>query len=225
MDGGTVIVIPAWNEQGWVQNTIRKVNEALKKFDKTARIIVVDDGSDDDTGKQALAEGAEVLRMPKRVGKANAVYAGLKKARDSGAASTVILDADILQVSGAFLSEMISKTAKASAEKKSLMVISPWLELREDFPTIHESGIRAFSLPGVHKILSSDYKGAVKGYGLELFFDRLFAKDETQIVEGGRDAFIGREAKYHGDARKFQRLEIDLTGDLLEKRGLPKNRH
>jgi hypothetical protein len=72
--------------------------------------------------------------------------------------------------------------------------------------------------------MSSDFKGAVKGYGLELFLDQLFSKDETKIVEG-RDAFIGREAHYHGDAKKAQRLEIDLTRDLLEKRGLRRNAH
>lgn len=68
------IVIPAFNEQ----NRIKKTLEAVKKVQGLNRIIVVDDGSTDQTAVIARQEGVEVLEMERNQGKGGAMNAAAK---------------------------------------------------------------------------------------------------------------------------------------------------
>ena len=103
--GKTVIIIPAYNEGTWLANTLNLVKASLNKIKAEATIVVIDDGSSDKTAEVASDAGCEVIRMPRNVGKANAVYAGLKRATALGATSTVMLDADVLKMQDSFLAE------------------------------------------------------------------------------------------------------------------------
>ena len=62
-------VIPAYNEA----ETIGAVIEELKKCSLVGEIIVVDDGSDDNTGKIAKIAGARVISRKNNGGKATAM--------------------------------------------------------------------------------------------------------------------------------------------------------
>ena len=57
-------------------------------------VLVVDDGSTDDTAKQAESAGATVLRSAHNEGKGAALRAGFRHALDHGADAVVTLDAD-----------------------------------------------------------------------------------------------------------------------------------
>jgi glycosyltransferase involved in cell wall biosynthesis len=57
-------------------------------------VLVVDDGSTDDTGANAAAAGAEVLRQEPNQGKGTALRAGFRRALDEGWDAVVTLDAD-----------------------------------------------------------------------------------------------------------------------------------
>ncbi|MBA2756346.1 MAG: glycosyltransferase family 2 protein [Chloroflexi bacterium] len=57
-------------------------------------VVVVDDGSADDTAAQAEAAGATVLRQAPNAGKGAALRAGFRFALDSGFEAVVTLDAD-----------------------------------------------------------------------------------------------------------------------------------
>jgi glycosyltransferase involved in cell wall biosynthesis len=57
-------------------------------------VVVVDDGSSDDTAQVAEAAGATVLRQVPNAGKGAALRAGFRHALDAGAAAVVTLDAD-----------------------------------------------------------------------------------------------------------------------------------
>ncbi len=57
-------------------------------------VVVVDDGSTDDTAAQAKAAGATVLRQAPNAGKGAALRAGFRYALERGAAAVVTLDAD-----------------------------------------------------------------------------------------------------------------------------------
>jgi glycosyltransferase involved in cell wall biosynthesis len=57
-------------------------------------VVVVDDGSTDDTAAQAEAAGAAVLRQVPNAGKGAALRAGFRYALEHGAAAVVTLDAD-----------------------------------------------------------------------------------------------------------------------------------
>jgi glycosyltransferase involved in cell wall biosynthesis len=83
----TSIVIPAMNEApsvGRIVNDLRAAAEWLQ-------VLVIDDGSTDDTGGQARAAGAEVVRHPYNKGNGAAVKTGIRHATG---AFVLIIDAD-----------------------------------------------------------------------------------------------------------------------------------
>jgi glycosyltransferase involved in cell wall biosynthesis len=84
----TVALIPAYNEEGRVGAVVR---EAKKYVDL---VIVADDGSADNTAKEAEEAGAVVIRHPQNMGKGAAVATLIKAALAADAKYAVLLDAD-----------------------------------------------------------------------------------------------------------------------------------
>lgn len=82
------VVIPAYNEARMIGEV---VGGSLKFADE---VLVIDDGSSDNTSMVAKAAGARVLRMPKNKGKGFALAMGLYTAAINGADVIVCLDGD-----------------------------------------------------------------------------------------------------------------------------------
>jgi glycosyltransferase involved in cell wall biosynthesis len=85
-----LVVIPAFNEAG----TIGKVLEAIREADPVLPLLVVDDGSTDDTAGAARRAGAVVLRLPINLGYGIALQTGYKYALREGYDCVVQLDGD-----------------------------------------------------------------------------------------------------------------------------------
>lgn len=83
-----VCVSPAFNEERTVASVVKG---ALKYVDE---VVVVDDGSTDNTGEEASKAGAIVVRHPRNLGKGAALKTGFKVALKRGADIIVSLDAD-----------------------------------------------------------------------------------------------------------------------------------
>jgi poly-beta-1,6-N-acetyl-D-glucosamine synthase len=82
-------IIPAFNEAASIQDTVRSV---LSQTDPPEVVLVVDDGSTDDTGALAAEVGAVVIRPPTNTGsKAGAQTFALSQVETS---LTMVLDAD-----------------------------------------------------------------------------------------------------------------------------------
>jgi len=81
-------VIPCFNEAATIAAVIADVHRHLSK------IIVVDDGSTDDTAQKAEAASAEVIRLPKNSGKGVALQIGWRHARKLGFDWALMLDGD-----------------------------------------------------------------------------------------------------------------------------------
>jgi len=85
-----MLLIPALNEEGRVGAVVRELTGLYPH----ARIVVVDDGSDDATADEAAAAGAEVLTHPFHMGYGAALQTGYKYALRRGAGLVVQMDGD-----------------------------------------------------------------------------------------------------------------------------------
>ena len=85
------IVIPAYNEEGAISQTVEDVTKVLSRLSASFEIIVVNDGSSDETGKAAAQTGARVIDSDENAG----YGASLKKGIAASTSEFVaILDAD-----------------------------------------------------------------------------------------------------------------------------------
>ena len=80
-------LIPAHNEHLHITDVVASARKSLP-------VLVVDDGSTDDTAVLAEAAGAQVLRQSPNQGKGAALIAGFKLALAHGAGAVVTLDGD-----------------------------------------------------------------------------------------------------------------------------------
>jgi glycosyltransferase involved in cell wall biosynthesis len=85
-----LIIIPAYNEQGAINHVVSGVRQAVPQAD----VLVINDGSVDNTAQEAEAAGALVVEHPFNLGIGGAVQTGLKFARDQGYDYVIRLDGD-----------------------------------------------------------------------------------------------------------------------------------
>lgn len=82
------IIIPAYNESDKIREVIKEVKKQSKN------IIIVDDGSKDETALEAEQEGVIVLRHHVNLGKGVALKTGCDYALKLGAEELVVMDSD-----------------------------------------------------------------------------------------------------------------------------------
>jgi len=88
MNKDAYVIIPAHNEQKHISSVIRKVRNY------TNNLVVVDDGSTDNTSEIALREYAVVLKHIINLGKGAALKTGCEYALKNGAKQLIFIDAD-----------------------------------------------------------------------------------------------------------------------------------
>ncbi|MDR1534833.1 MAG: glycosyltransferase family 2 protein [Planctomycetota bacterium] len=81
-------LIPAYREEKSVAGVVRETRKYLSD------VLVIDDGSDDGTGAEAVRAGARILKNPVNVGKGASLIAGLDRLFGEGFEAVVCLDAD-----------------------------------------------------------------------------------------------------------------------------------
>ncbi|MDD5065530.1 MAG: glycosyltransferase family 2 protein [bacterium] len=86
-----IAVIPAYNESGKISRVVQKVKAQKKWVDA---ILVVDDCSTDDTGREARRAGALVIRHTKNKGVGAGIRTGLRYGYRKGFEVGVILSGD-----------------------------------------------------------------------------------------------------------------------------------
>jgi glycosyltransferase involved in cell wall biosynthesis len=81
-------IIPAFQTEPTVAGVVQATRRLIPD------VLVIDDGSTDDTAGVAREAGAEVLRFPTNRGKGIALRAGFSRAIENGCRAVVTLDAD-----------------------------------------------------------------------------------------------------------------------------------
>jgi glycosyltransferase involved in cell wall biosynthesis len=82
-----LVVVPAHDESGRIEQVVEGARQHLP-------VLVVDDGSSDDTAARAEAAGARVLRQSPNRGKGAALRAGFAAVLADGADAVITLDGD-----------------------------------------------------------------------------------------------------------------------------------
>lgn len=87
------VVIPAYNEQGAIHHTVNEIRHTLESMSIDGyEIIVVNDGSTDNTAEEAQESGAKVVNHPHNVGYGKSLKSGILAATND---AIVITDADL----------------------------------------------------------------------------------------------------------------------------------
>lgn len=87
MNTKATVVIPAYNERDAIVKTVSEIKALVPEY----QVLVIDDGSIDDTALQAKKAGAEVISHPYNKGYGAALKTGIRNAESQ---TIVIFDAD-----------------------------------------------------------------------------------------------------------------------------------
>lgn len=107
----TIVIIPAYNEE----NNIGKVIQSIKNAGVMADIVVINDGSSDNTSELAKKAGAYVIDLPVNLGIGGAVQTGYLYAYASGYDIAIQVDGDG-QHNGSDLTRIIYELEKNHAD-------------------------------------------------------------------------------------------------------------
>lgn len=130
------VVIPAYNES----RHLGPVIESVKKY--TPDIVVVDDGSGDETSEVAQKSGAKVYRHPVNRGLGGALGTGIKAALQDGADIIITMDAD-----GQHDPQEIPELIKPIENNEADVVIgSRFLTSQKNMPLLRRLGIPFFNI-------------------------------------------------------------------------------
>ena len=89
------IIVPVYNEEESIKETVEQLHDVMKSASNEAfEIIVVDDGSTDNTYLAAKENGAKVVRNKNNLGKGASIIGGILWCLDNGYQPVIIMDAD-----------------------------------------------------------------------------------------------------------------------------------
>ncbi len=107
----TLIIIPAFNEEGNIVKTIRE----LQSLPLALSIVVINDGSKDLTAQEARSVGVPVLTLPFNLGIGGAMQTGFQFAQRNNFDIAVQVDGDC-QHDGAYLAAILDPILKNEAD-------------------------------------------------------------------------------------------------------------
>ncbi len=166
------VLIPAYNEE----KTIGNVIDAAKRCQIVDEIIVIDDGSKDNTYEVASNTGVRVIHSPRNLGKGGALKKGIEESKGD---ILVFLDADLIGIRP----EHIENLVKPIIERDVGMTVGIFRKGRKttdlsQYLTPFLSGQRAIK----RDLLSKFDKIEFTRYGIEVALT-MYAKRENIKVE------------------------------------------
>jgi glycosyltransferase involved in cell wall biosynthesis len=127
------LVVPAYNEAGVIAGTLGELASFLPN------VVVVDDGSRDDTSARAAEAGAVVLRHAVNLGQGAALQTGIEFALRNGATHVCTFDADG-QHEAASVATLLERLVAANAD---VALGSRFLGRTIDMPPLRRAIVKA----------------------------------------------------------------------------------
>ncbi len=139
MGNKVLIVVPAYNEQDNIEKVIDRIHLVSSEF----HVIIVNDGSSDNTAKIAKSKGVIVLSHPVNLGAGATIQTGLKYAVLNGFDLAVVVDGD-----GQHNPDEIPELLKALKNNQADIVVGSRFLTKEykQVPWARRIGIILFSI-------------------------------------------------------------------------------
>ena len=166
----TLVCIPAFNEDGAIGKLVRKT---LSYVDS---VVVCDDGSSDNTAKEAENSVAHVIVHDENRGKGSALKSLFEHARHSSADIIVTIDGD-----GQFLPEEIKKLTKPIIEKTSDVVVGYRFDNDTEMPSYRKIGNKILD-HATNIATSIPIRDTQSGF-------RAYSKNAIELIEFSNDGF------------------------------------
>lgn len=153
-----VIQIPAWNEERMLPETLAALPRKLEGFDEI-EILVIDDGSSDNTAEVARSHGASVLELAVHRGLAVTFIAGLREAVRRDADVVVNTDAD-----NQYDARDIPRLVQPIIEGRAQMVVGDRDVGRIAHFSFIKKGLQRFGSAVVRALSGTDVRDATSGF-------------------------------------------------------------
>jgi glycosyltransferase involved in cell wall biosynthesis len=209
MNRTVTCLIPAWNEAARIGPVLR----ATLGHPLVAEVIVIDDGSTDDTAAVARDAGALVLRQRRNSGKSAAIARGLAAARGD---LILLLDADLAGLTAAHLSDLLGPVLTGRADAAiSLRANAPraWRVIGLDYISgerVMPRDMLAGHLPRI---------AGLRRFGLEVFVNELWIAQRLRLAVVPLPVASPAKAAKHGVWRGL-RADAAMLGDIARTVGI-----
>ena len=168
---GLSCIVPAYNEGARIGGVLRALKHPLIE-----EIVVVDDGSTDDTRARALhVDGVRVISQPQNLGKSQAVSTGIRASRSE---YLLFMDADLIGLKTNNLTDLIAPVLKGNADVSISLrgnALLPWKWIGLDYVSGERVLRRDLILPHLERIET------LPAWGLEVFLNNLFIERGCRI--------------------------------------------
>jgi len=201
------IITPAYNEEKTIGKLVGSIVEVMDKGNHSYEVLVLDDGSRDETAKNAKKAGAVVYSFPKNYGLAEAFRAEIEKALEMKADVIVHIDAD-----RQYQPDEIPKLVAEIEKGYDLVLGSRFKGRIEEMPMVKRLGNKAFSrvISNITGLKISDAQTGFRAFTKEVAKKVQITSNHTytqeQIIRAVRGKFKIKEipiyfSKRHDESR------------------------
>ena len=202
-----VVTIPAYNEEKTIAKVVEKIKKVMSRNNYNYDILVIDDGSSDNTAKIAKNSGAMVFSHPKNYGLAECFKTEVQKCIVLKADAIVHIDADLQ-----YKAEEIPRLLKEIENGYELVLGSRFTGTIEYMPFIKRFGNILFSkvVSQIVGVKVSDSQTGFRAFTRRVAEKLKINSDHTytqeQIIRAVREKFKIKEvpvyfAKRNGKSR------------------------
>ncbi len=197
------VTIPAYNEEKSIGDVIDDVKKVMDKTNYHFGVMVLDDGSSDNTAKVAKKYGAIVYSHPRNMGLAEVFRTEMEKCLEHGADVIIHIDAD-----RQYRASDIPKLLKEIENGNDFVLGSRFLGNIESMPFIKKIGNKAFSrvISKITKCHITDGQTGMRAFTKEVASQIKIISNHTytqeQIIRVAKAKFKIKEVPVYFDKRK-----------------------